>query len=38
MFRRPVNKRKSARAFNRNSSRTKRGNIAPMPMRGGYRL
>lgn len=33
-----VNKRKSAGKFRRNTSRTKGANIAPPPMRGGYRL
>ena len=33
-----VNKRKSARKFNKQSSVTRAANIAPPPMRGGYRL
>lgn len=33
-----VNKRGSANHFNHKSSRTKAINIAPPPMRGGYRL
>lgn len=38
MFRRHVNKRRSARKFRRNSSRTKAANLAPSPQRGGWRL
>lgn len=37
-MRRPVNKRRSAKQFRRNISKTKRANVAPPPMRGGYRL
>lgn len=33
----PVNKRKSAGTFRRNTSKTKRANMNG-PMRGGYRL
>lgn len=33
-----VNKGRSARTFRKHSSRTKRPNIAPPPMRGGYRF
>jgi len=36
--RRPVNKRASARTFRKSMSRTKAANMAPMPMRGGWRL
>lgn len=36
--RRPVNKRKSAKQFQRNVTRTKELNIRPIPMRGGFRL
>lgn len=36
--RRPVNKFKSAKKFRRNVSRTKKPNVAPAPMRGGWRL
>lgn len=32
-----VNKGKSARKFRRNTTRTKRANLAPPPQRGGYR-
>lgn len=38
MKRRSMNKRSAARQFNRATSRTKAINIAPPPMRGGYRL
>lgn len=38
MKRRFVNKRKSAKAFRRSTSRTKVANIAPSPQRGGWRL
>ncbi|WNK14441.1 MAG: hypothetical protein [Microvirus sp.] len=34
----PVNKSRSAAQFRGNTSRTKARNIAPPPMRGGYRL
>lgn len=33
-----VNKGKSARKFRSNVGRTKRINVAPPPMRGGYRI
>lgn len=36
--RRPVSKRRSAGKFRRQISRTKAPNVAPRPMRGGYRL
>lgn len=38
MKRMKVNKRKSARKFRNNISRTKAANMQPQPMRGGYRL
>lgn len=38
MFRRAVNKRKSARKFRRNSRKTKFLNVKAAPMRGGFRL
>lgn len=38
MGRYPVSKRKSAKQFRRNTSRTKRINTSPTPMRGGFRL
>lgn len=37
-YRKPVNKKRSARQFNNNTARTKRANVAPPPMRGGYRF
>ena len=36
--RRPVSKVKSASNFKRNVGKTKAANVAPTPMRGGYRL
>lgn len=33
-----VNKGRSARNFRKNTERTKAANVAPPPMRGGYRL
>lgn len=36
--RKPVSKGKSAAQFRRHSSHTKAANMAPPPMRGGYRL
>jgi len=36
--RRPVNKRRSARAFRKDMSRTKALNMKGAPMRGGIRL
>ncbi|WNK12515.1 MAG: hypothetical protein [Microvirus sp.] len=38
MFRRPVNKAKSAGKFRRQIGHTKRPNVAPPSPRGGYRL
>jgi hypothetical protein len=37
-YRFPVNKRRSARKFRKMVSRTARLNIAPPPMRGGFRI
>lgn len=37
-YRRSVNKQKAAKAFRRDSGRTKAINVAPKPMRGGIRL
>lgn len=34
----PVSKAKSARQFRNNSERTKGLNMAPPPMRGGFRI
>jgi hypothetical protein len=36
--RQSVSKRGSAKQFRKHASRTKSANIAPPPMRGGYRL
>jgi hypothetical protein len=38
MKRRQMNKQQAAKNFNRSSSRTKKINLAPPPMRGGIRL
>ena len=38
MRRYPVNKRASARQFNRKAGRTKAANLFAAPMRGGIRL
>jgi len=38
MFRSRVNKARSAKQFRSNNSRTKGINLAPPPMRGGFRL
>jgi len=38
MKRSPVNKHKSAKAFNHNAKTTKAANINSAPMRGGIRL
>lgn len=38
MFRRPVNKHKSAKHFKRNVGKTKGINLRGAPMRGGIRL
>lgn len=37
-MRHSVNKQSSARNFRNKSGRTKSANVAPPPMRGGYRL
>jgi len=36
--RKPVNKTESAKSFRQKSTRTKAINVAPPPMRGGWRL
>lgn len=36
--RKSVNKHRSAKKFNKNSSRTKAANMSITPMRGGWRL
>lgn len=38
LHRKPVSKKYSARKFRHGVSRTKAANVAPPPMRGGYRL
>ena len=38
MFRKPVNKHKSAQQFKRNVRKTKAPNMKAAPMRGGIRL
>ena len=38
MYRKPVNKRRSARTFRRNAKRTKSANLQKAPQRGGWRL
>jgi len=38
MFRKPVSKRRSAKQFRRNVSRTRAVNTSPVPQRGGFRL
>lgn len=38
MKRAPVNKHDSARSFRRKTEKTARANVAPPPMRGGYRF
>lgn len=38
MFRRPVNKHKSAKTFKKHVSKTKSVNMRAAPMRGGIRL
>lgn len=37
-YRKPTNKGKSAKKFRTNAAHTKAVNMAPNPMRGGYRL
>jgi hypothetical protein len=38
MYRKPVNKRKSAKTFRRTAKRTKAANMSKAPQRGGWRL
>lgn len=38
MKRQPVNKTSSARNFRKKTEKTARANVAPPPMRGGYRF
>jgi hypothetical protein len=38
MYRKPVNKRRSARSFRKNVRRTKSANMQKAPQRGGWRL
>ncbi len=38
MYRKPVNKRRSARSFRKNTRRTKAANMQKAPQRGGWRL
>jgi len=38
MYRKSVNKSRAARSFKSRSRRTKYANVAPPPMRGGFRL
>jgi hypothetical protein len=38
MYRKPVNKRRSARSFRKNTRRTKSANMSKAPQRGGWRL
>jgi len=38
MKRKPVNKKASSRTFNSSQKKTKVVNVAPPPMRGGYRM
>jgi len=38
MRRRPINKKRGSRSFNRSVGRTKAANTASAPMRGGWRL
>jgi hypothetical protein len=38
MRRKPVNKNRAAKAFRKSIGRTKRLNVAPPPMRGGFRI
>lgn len=38
VYRRGVNKRRSAKSFRRHSRRTKRANMRLNPDRGGYRM
>jgi hypothetical protein len=36
--RKPVSKHKSAKTFRKHTTHTKAANLAPPPMRGGYRM
>ena len=38
MYRKPVNKRRSASSFRKNARRTKSANMQKSPQRGGWRL
>jgi hypothetical protein len=38
MKRNPVNKKSSAKSFKKSHSKVKKINVAPPPLRGGYRL
>lgn len=38
LARRPVSKKRSVSQFRKSASRTKGANVAPPPMRGGFRL
>lgn len=38
LHRKPVNKHQSANKFRKGAGKTKKPNVAPPPMRGGYRL
>lgn len=38
MKRKPVNRKRAARAFSKSRTRSKRINVAPPPMRGGFRI
>lgn len=38
MYRKSVNKRRSAKSFRRNVGRTKSANVRSAPQRGGWRL
>jgi hypothetical protein len=38
MYRKPVNKYRSAKSFRRNAKRTKSANMSKAPQRGGWRL
>ena len=38
MYRKPVNKKRYARTFRKNTKRTKSANMQKAPQRGGWRL
>ena len=38
MYRKAVNKKRSARSFRKNAKRTKAANMSKSPQRGGWRL